>query len=33
MLGMILYDSFSNSYFTLGMKIGKAWGEGKKYLK
>ena len=32
-LGMVLYDSFSNSYFTLGEKVGKAWGEGKKYLK
>lgn len=32
-LGMVLYDSFSNSYFTLGEKIGKAWGEGKKILK
>ena len=32
-LGMILYDSFSNSYFMLGGKIGKAWGEGNRYLK
>lgn len=32
-LGMVLYDSFSNSYFTLGEKVGKAWGEGKKFLK
>lgn len=32
-LGMALYDSFSNSYFTLGEKIGKAWGEGRKYMK
>ena len=31
-LGMVLYDSFSNSYFTLGEKIGKAWSEGKRYL-
>ena len=32
-LGMVLYDFFSNSYFTLGEKVGKAWGEGKKFLK
>lgn len=32
-LGMVLYDSFSNSYFTLGAKVGKAWGEGKRFLK
>ena len=32
-LGMVLYDSFSNSYFTLGEKVGKAWGEGRKFLK
>lgn len=32
-LGMVLHDSFSNSYFTLGEKVGKAWGEGKKFLK
>lgn len=31
-LDMILYDSFGNSYFTLGEKVGKAWGEGKQYL-
>lgn len=30
---MALYDSFSNRYFTLGEKVGKAWSEGKKYLK
>ena len=31
-IGMILYDSFSNNYFTLGEKVGKAWSEGKHYL-
>ena len=31
-LGMVLYDSFSNSYFTLGEQVGKAWSEGKRYL-
>ena len=30
--GMIFYDSFSNSYFSLGEKVGKAWGEGRKYV-
>lgn len=29
--GMVLYDSFSNSYVSLGEVVGKAWGEGKKY--
>ena len=32
-LGMVLYDSFSNSYFTLGEKVGKAWSEGRQYMK
>lgn len=31
-LGVVLYDSFSNSYFTLGEKVGKAWSEGNRYL-
>lgn len=31
-LGLFMYDSFSNSYFTLGEKVGKAWSEGKRYL-
>lgn len=31
-LGMVLYDSFSNRYFTLGEQVGKAWGEGRRYL-
>ncbi|WP_234117132.1 flavin reductase family protein [Clostridium hydrogenum] len=30
--GMLFFDSFSNSYFSLGEKAGNAWGEGKKYL-
>jgi flavin reductase (DIM6/NTAB) family NADH-FMN oxidoreductase RutF len=30
--GMLFFDSFSNSYFSLGEKDGNAWGEGKKYL-
>ena len=32
-IGMIFYESFSNSYYTLGEKVGKAWGEGKVFLK
>ena len=32
-MGMILYDSFSNSYVSLGEKKGKAWGEGQKFLR
>ena len=31
-IGMIFYESFSNSYYTLGKKVGKAWGEGKVFL-
>ncbi|MBR3486556.1 MAG: hypothetical protein IKH31_03125 [Clostridia bacterium] len=31
-LGLVMYDSISNSYFTLGEKVGKAWSEGKRYL-
>ena len=30
---MIMYDSFSNSYYSLGDIVGKAWGEGKKFIK
>lgn len=30
--GMVLYDSFSNRYFTLGEQVGKAWGEGRRFL-
>ena len=30
--GMILYNSFDNSYMSLGEKVGKAWEEGRKYL-
>ncbi|OPJ59843.1 flavin reductase family protein [Clostridium chromiireducens] len=30
--GMLFFDSFSNSYFSLGEKAGNAWVEGKKYL-
>ena len=29
--GMLLFDSFSSSYFTLGDKVGKAWSEGRNY--
>ena len=31
-IGMIFYESFRNSYYTLGEKVGKAWGEGKVFL-
>lgn len=24
--GMLFFDSFSNSYFSLGEKVGNAWG-------
>lgn len=30
--GMVMYESFSNTYLSLGERIGKAWGEGKKYI-
>ena len=30
--GMILYDSFSNSYWSLGKIIGNAWSEGRKFI-
>lgn len=32
-IGMIFYESFSNSYYALGERIGKAWGEGKVFMK
>ena len=31
-IGMILYESFSNSYFKLGEKVGKAWSEGRMFM-
>ena len=31
-IGLVLYESFNNSYLSLGERVGKAWGEGKKYL-
>lgn len=32
-LDMVIYDSFSSNYFTIGEELGKAFGAGKKYLK
>ena len=32
-LDMVIYDSFSSKYFTIGDELGKAFGAGKKYLK
>lgn len=32
-IGMIFYESFSNSYYKLGEKVGQAWSEGKIFLK
>lgn len=32
-MGMVIYDSFSSKYFTVGEELGKAFGAGKKYLK
>jgi hypothetical protein len=32
-IGMIFYESFCNSYYKLGEKVGKAWSEGKVFLK
>ena len=29
---MIFYESFSNSYFKLGEKVGKAWSEGRVFM-
>lgn len=31
--GMIFYESFSNSYYRLCEKVGKAWNEGKVFIK
>ena len=30
-IGMIFYESLSNSYYLLGEKVGKAWSEGKVF--
>ena len=30
--GMILYDPFGADYVSLGERVGKAWGEGKKFM-
>lgn len=30
-IGLVLYESFRNTYLSLGERIGKVWGEGKKY--
>ena len=32
-MDMVIYDSFSSKYFTVGEELGKAFGAGKKYLK
>ena len=32
-IGMIFYESFSSSYYRLGDKVGKAWSEGKVFMK
>lgn len=32
-IGMIFYESFNNSYYRLGDKVGKAWSEGKIFIK
>ena len=32
-IGMIFYESFSNSYYRLGEKVGKAWSEGKVFME
>ena len=32
-IGMIFYESFSNSYYRLGEKAGKAWSEGRVFMK
>lgn len=31
-IGLILYDPFGTGYVTLGNRVGKAWGECKKYM-
>lgn len=32
-IGLIFYESFSNSYCRLGEKVGKAWSEGKVFME
>ena len=32
-IGMIFYESFHNSYYRLGEKLGKAWSEGRVFMK
>ena len=32
-IGMVFYESFSNSYYRLGGKVGKAWSEGKVFME
>ena len=32
-IGMIFYESFSNSYYRLGEKVGKAWSEGRIFME
>lgn len=31
-IGLLLYDSFSNSYRSLGEVVGKAWSEGRRFM-
>ena len=31
-VNMIFYESFGNSYFKLGEKVGKVWSEGKIFM-
>jgi flavin reductase (DIM6/NTAB) family NADH-FMN oxidoreductase RutF len=31
-INMVFYDSFSNSYFTLGEKVGDAFKDGKHFI-
>lgn len=31
-IGLVLDESFRNTYLSLGEEVGKAWGEGKKYM-
>lgn len=31
-IGMLFYDSFTNSYYTLGERVGTSWQEGKVYM-
>ena len=32
-IGMIFYESFSNSYYRLGEKVGKAWSAGRVFME